>query len=68
MDGFKLTEYQLKDIKNWLEFVHPDVEDALLANYMIQGLDQLKSNQYDEIIDFIQDTHVKLSYNGKRKK
>lgn len=68
MDGFKLTEYELRDVKQWLDFVHPDVEDALLAHFKIQGLDQLRSGQYDEVIDTIQNLHVQISYNGKKKK
>ena len=65
MNEFKLTPYELKEITKWLEFVHKDVEHKLLEHFKIQGVDQLRSGQYEEAVDYIQEMHVKLS-KGKK--
>ncbi len=66
MNGFDLQDYESRELKRWLAFAHPDVEHKLLEHFNIQGIDQLRTGQFDEAVDFIQDMHVKLTI--KRKK
>jgi len=59
--GFTLTPTEIKEMQRWLDFVHKDVEDALLTKFNIQGIDQLRSSQMDEVIDAIQELHKRKS-------
>ncbi len=61
MHKAKLTQYQLDHIMKFIDRTYDEIGDAVLDKWKVSYFDQLNHSDYDDIIEFMQETLFEIN-------